>query len=63
VAQQVVKLHTLERILEPQFHDEFVWVSSPSATAHQALAQANRNTFRIMILLVDLDIKGFFDND
>jgi len=59
VAQQVVK-HHLERIVEPKFH-----ISSfgyrPKRNAHQALEQANRNTYN-HDFAVDIDIKGFFDN-
>lgn len=59
VAQQVVK-HHLEKIVEPQFHDSSFGYR-PHRNAHQALEQANRNTYN-HDFVVDIDIKGFFDN-
>jgi group II intron reverse transcriptase/maturase len=59
VAQQVVKRH-LERIVEPKFH-ESSFGYRPKRNAHQALEQANRNTYN-HDFAVDIDIKGFFDN-
>jgi group II intron reverse transcriptase/maturase len=58
VAQQVVK-HHLEMIVEPKFHDSSFGYR-PKRNAHQALEQANRNTFN-HDFAIDLDIKGFFD--
>ena len=59
VAQQVVK-HHLEKIVEPKFHDSSFGYR-PQRNAHQALEQANRNTYN-HDFVVDIDIKGFFDN-
>ena len=59
VAQQVVK-HHLEKIVEPKFHDSSFGYR-PQRNAHQALEQANRNTYN-NDFVVDIDIKGFFDN-
>ena len=59
VAQQVVK-HHLEKIVEPKFHASSFGYR-PRRNAHQALEQANRNTFN-HDFAIDLDIKGFFDN-
>lgn len=58
VAQQVVK-HHLELIVEPQFHDSSFGYR-PKRNAHQALEQANRNTYN-HDFAIDIDIKGFFD--
>ncbi|MBP9152470.1 MAG: group II intron reverse transcriptase/maturase [Flavobacteriales bacterium] len=58
VAQQVVK-HHLERIVEPKFHNSSFGYR-PKRNAHQALEQANRNTYN-HDFAVDIDIKGFFD--
>lgn len=59
IAQGVVKDY-LEPILEPLFH-----VSSfgyrPGRSAHDALSQCQRNCMQYS-WVVDLDIKGFFDN-
>jgi RNA-directed DNA polymerase len=59
VAQQVVK-HHLEKIVEPKFHDSSFGYR-PQRNAHQALEQANHNTYN-HDFVVDIDIKGFFDN-
>ena len=59
VAQQVVK-HHLEKVVEPKFHDSSFGYR-PKRNAHQALEQANRNTYN-HDFAIDLDIKGFFDN-
>jgi len=59
VAQQVVKQH-LEKIVETKFHDSSFGYRS-QRNAHQALEQANRNTYN-HDFVVDIDIKGFFDN-
>ena len=59
IAQGVVKDY-MEPVLEPLFH-----VSSfgyrPGKSAHDALAQCNGNCIQ-QAWVVDLDIKGFFDN-
>jgi RNA-directed DNA polymerase len=59
VAQQVVKLH-LERIVEPLFHNSSFGYR-PNRNCHQAVKQANENSFN-HDFAIDLDIKGFFDN-
>lgn len=59
VAQQVVK-HHLEKIVEPKFH-ESSFGYRPRRNAHQALEQANRNTYN-HDFAIDIDIKGFFDS-
>ena len=59
VAQQVVKLH-LERIVEPLFHNSSFGYR-PHRNCHQAVKQANENSFN-HDFAIDLDIKGFFDN-
>jgi group II intron reverse transcriptase/maturase len=58
IAQQVVKLH-LERIVEPLFHENSFGYR-PNRNAHQAVIQANKNSFN-HDFAIDLDIKGFFD--
>lgn len=58
IAQQVVKNH-LERILEPLFHNSSFGYR-PSRNAHQAVEQAERNSFR-HDFTIDLDIQSFFD--
>lgn len=59
VAQQVVK-HHLEKVVEPKFHSSS-YGYRPKRNAHQALEQANSNTYN-HDFAIDLDIKGFFDN-
>ena len=59
IAQQVVRKH-LERKVEPLFHDSSFGYR-PKRSCHQALAQANANSFN-HDFAIDLDIKGFFDN-
>ena len=59
VAQQVVK-HHLEKIVETKFHNSSFGYR-PNRNAHQALEQANSNTYN-HDFAIDLDIKGFFDN-
>jgi RNA-directed DNA polymerase len=59
IAQQVVKTH-LERILEPIFHKSSFGYR-PKRNAHQAVLQSNSNAFN-HDFVIDLDIKGFFDN-
>lgn len=59
IAQQVVKRH-LERIVDPLFH-ESSFGYRPNRNCHQAVKQANVNSFN-HDFAIDLDIKGFFDN-
>jgi len=59
IAQQVVREH-LEQQLEPLFH-ESSFGYRPNRNAHQAVKQSERNCFG-HDFVVDLDIKGFFDN-
>ena len=58
IAQQVVKTH-LEPLLEPHFHKNSFGYR-PSKSSHQAVAEAERNTFN-HDFAIDLDIKSFFD--
>ncbi len=58
IAQQVAKTH-LERILEPHFHNSSFGYR-PERNCHQAVAQANWNTYD-HDFVIDMDIKGFFD--
>jgi RNA-directed DNA polymerase len=59
IAQQVVKTH-LEPKVEPLFHNSSFGYR-PSRSSHQAVAQAERNTFN-HDFVIDLDIKSFFDS-
>ena len=59
IAQQVVKTH-VEKIVEPLFHNSSFGYR-PSRNAHQAVAQSCKNVFG-HDFVIDLDIKGFFDN-
>lgn len=59
VAQMVVKM-SLEPLLEPHFHDDS-YGYRPGKSAHDALAQARQRCWRYD-WVIDLDIKGFFDN-
>ena len=59
VAQTVVKRH-LEVMVEPHFHPDS-YGYRPGRSAHQAVAQARVRCWRYKWVL-DLDIKGFFDN-
>jgi RNA-directed DNA polymerase len=59
IAQQVVRKH-LERIVEPIFHNSSFGYR-PKRSCHQAIQQANANSFN-HDFAIDLDIKGFFDN-
>ena len=59
IAQQVVR-QRLEPLLEPVFHDES-YGYRPGRSAHDALRQARKQCWRRDWVL-DLDIKGFFDN-
>lgn len=58
IAQQVVK-HHLERQLEPLFH-ESSYGYRPKRSAHDAVAQSQRNCFN-HDFAIDLDIKSYFD--
>ncbi len=59
IAQGVVKDY-LEPVLEPVFHrNSFGY--RPGRSTHDALAQCRQNCFEYA-WVVDLDIKGFFDN-
>lgn len=58
IAQEVVK-HQLEKVLEPKFHASSFGYR-PQKSCHDALSQAQRNTFN-HDFVIDLDIKGFFD--
>ena len=59
IAQGVVKDY-LEPIIEPLFHASSFGYR-PGKSAHDALAQCNGNCIQ-QAWVVDLDIKGFFDN-
>jgi RNA-directed DNA polymerase len=59
IAQAVVKTH-LERIVEPHFH-ESSYGYRPGKSCHQAVDKAFQNA-RTNEWVIDLDIKGFFDN-
>jgi RNA-directed DNA polymerase len=59
VAQMVVKLH-LEPVVEPHFHDDS-YGYRPGKSALDAVATARQRCWR-SDWVIDLDIKGFFDN-
>lgn len=59
IAQQVVKKH-LEQIVEPMFHTDS-YGYRPNKSAHDAVRQSNARTLN-HDFVIDLDIKGFFDN-
>ena len=59
VAQMVVKMQ-LEPVVEPLFHPDS-YGYRPSRSAHDALGQAKKRCWKYDWVL-DLDIKGFFDN-
>lgn len=59
VAQTLVKL-IVEPLVEPVFHENS-YGYRPNRSAHQALAVARKRCWR-RDWVVDLDIKGFFDN-
>ena len=50
----------LEPIVEPLFHEDS-YGYRPGKSAHQALAQTRRRSWRYA-WVVEIDIKGFFDN-
>lgn len=59
IAQMVVK-QILEPVLEPLFHaDSYGY--RPGKSAHQAIAQARKRCWKFD-WVVEVDIKGFFDN-
>jgi RNA-directed DNA polymerase len=59
VAQMVVKMH-LEPVVEPLFHDDS-YGYRPGKSALDAVATARQRCWR-SDWVIDLDIKGFFDN-
>ncbi len=59
IAQMVVK-RRLEPLLEPVFHDDS-YGYRPGRSAHQALSATRERCWR-QDWVLDLDIKGFFDN-
>ena len=59
VAQMVVKMH-LEPLVEPQFHPDS-YGYRPGKSALDAVATARERCWR-SDWVIDLDIKGFFDN-
>ena len=59
VAQAVAKLH-LEPIVEPKFHEDS-YGYRPGKSAVEAVGVARRRCWR-QDWVIDLDIKGFFDN-
>lgn len=58
IAQEVAK-HQLEKQVEPLFHNSS-YGYRPRRNCHDAVAQANSNTFTHNFV-IDMDIKGFFD--
>lgn len=59
VAQEVIRAE-LERIVEPKFHPSSFGYR-PNKSAHEAVGQCAKNCWERWYV-VDLDIKGFFDN-
>ena len=59
IAQMVVK-QVLEPLVEPVFHEDS-YGYRPGKSAHQALAQTRKRCWKYAWVL-ELDIKGFFDN-
>ena len=59
IAQEVIK-HHLEMRVEPLFHNSSFGYR-PKRSCHDAVAKAERNSFN-HDFVIDLDIKGFFDN-
>ena len=59
IAQMVIK-QVLEPVLEPVFHDDS-YGYRPGKSAHHAIAQARKRCWKYA-WVVELDIKGFFDN-
>jgi len=59
VAQMVIRME-LEEIVERQFHTSSFGYR-PKKSAHQAVIQAKQNCWKYA-WVIDMDIKGFFDN-
>ena len=59
VAQMVVKM-LLEPEIDPKFHEDS-YGYRPDKSAHDALARARKRCWKVD-WVIDLDIKGFFDN-
>lgn len=59
IGQTVVKAH-LEQVLEPLFHEDS-YGYRPKKRAHEAVAKARERCWKYE-WVIDLDIKGFFDN-
>lgn len=59
IAQEVVRTH-LERILDPLFHEQSYGYRR-GKSAHHAVASSMRNCLN-HDFVIDLDIKGYFDN-
>jgi group II intron reverse transcriptase/maturase len=59
IAQAAVKM-VLEPIVEPHFHEDS-YGYRPGKSAHDAIATARKRCWRAN-WVIDLDIKGFFDN-
>lgn len=59
IAQAVVRVY-LEPVLEPQFHPDS-YGYRPGKSAHDALATTRKRCWRYD-WVIDLDIRGFFDN-
>ena len=59
IAQTVVKME-LEPLVEPHFHEDS-YGYRPGKSAHDALSTARKRCWRAN-WVIDLDIKGFFDN-
>jgi RNA-directed DNA polymerase len=59
IAQTVVKM-VLEPIVEPHFHEDS-YGYRPGKSAHDAVGTARKRCWRAN-WVIDLDIKGFFDN-
>lgn len=59
IGQTVVKAH-LEQMLEPLFHEDS-YGYRPKKRAHEAVAKARERCWKYD-WVIDLDIKGFFDN-
>jgi len=59
IAQMVVKI-VFEPVVEPMFHEDS-YGFRPNRSAHQAIGVARQRCWRNNFVL-DVDIKGFFDN-
>jgi len=59
IAQMVAKMY-LEPLLEKQFHEDS-YGYRPNKSAHDALAKTRERCWKYAFV-IDLDIKGFFDN-